>query len=115
MAKFNVGDVVRCVDNEHTDGELLYGKEYRVTGNDKFHHISLDGGTKSWSDSRFVSVNSGPIHTRREIVPGVYGIVHVTVRGNVEIEEKDGYTPEELREAAHILNQIAEVLEENAK
>lgn len=59
----------------------------------------------------------GPIRTvtRREIVEGQYGIVHVTVSGNVEIEEKDGYTPEELREAAHTLNQIAEYLEGDKK
>ena len=53
--------------------------------------------------------------TRREIVPGQYGIVHVTSYGNVSIMKKIGNTPEQLREAAHILNQIAEVLEENGK
>lgn len=53
--------------------------------------------------------------TRKEIVPGVYGAVHVTNLAGcgivIGIPYKD-WSPEELREAAHILNQIAEVLED---
>lgn len=69
-------------------------------------------------------VHQSPIRTvtRREIVPGVYGKVEVEkhdthptylmvrvcdIRGTFRI-----MNAEELREAAHILNQIAEVLED---
>lgn len=50
--------------------------------------------------------------TRREIVAGNYGAVAITKRNKVMIAAGE-YTAEELREAAHLLNQIAEVLEEN--
>lgn len=58
---------------------------------------------------------SSPIRTvtRKEIVPGVYGIVRVArpdVGLSVSLDPFN--TPEELREAAHILNQLAEVLED---
>lgn len=57
-----------------------------------------------------------PIRTvkRREIVAGNYGAVAITKSNKVMIPA-GYYTPEELREAAHILNQIAEVLEDNGK
>lgn len=63
----------------------------------------------------------GPVRTvsRKEIVPGMYGKVCVQekVRGGglfgvAMVSTKD---PNELREAAHILNQIAEALEDGAK
>lgn len=52
--------------------------------------------------------------TRREIVPGSYGVIQVHKDGKI------GMLPsvksaDQLREAAHILNQIAEVLEENGE
>lgn len=52
--------------------------------------------------------------TRLEIVPGSYGVIQVHKDGKI------GMLPsvksaDQLREAAHILNQIAEVLEENGK
>lgn len=57
-----------------------------------------------------------PIRTRREIVPGGYGAVEVkySSKGNILIGiECMNWNAEELREAAHTLNQLAEVLEEN--
>lgn len=60
----------------------------------------------------------GPVRTvtRREIVPGVYGKVRVNecgIGGGVEsIEMRPTRSPEELREASHIFNQLAEALEE---
>lgn len=57
--------------------------------------------------------------TRREIVAGVYGKVCVNEKGDGTgldyIQMLPSLDAEELREAAHILNQIAEVLEENGK
>lgn len=52
--------------------------------------------------------------TRREIVAGNYGAVAITKSNNVMIPAGE-YTAEELREAAHLLNQIAEILQENGK
>lgn len=49
-------------------------------------------------------------HLRREIVCGDYGIVHVEKGCDIHIPEYK-YTPDELREAAHVLNQIAEYIE----
>lgn len=60
-----------------------------------------------------MSVNGSPIRTRREIVPGVYGAVRVSCDydGARQFElHKSKLNAEELREAAHTLNQIAEVL-----
>lgn len=56
-----------------------------------------------------------PIRTvkRREIVAGKYGIVTIKECGFIHINTMG--TPDNLREAAHILNQIAEVLEENGE
>lgn len=71
-------------------------------------------------------VSEGPIRTvsRREIVPGVYGSIYV---GGVQYKdvvalqffERDPKAPmnlltsASLREAAHLFNQLAEVLDEN--
>lgn len=66
-----------------------------------------------WHDGPVLTV------TRREIVPGTYGCVEVDVHSfgmNVVADFSGGKcTPEELREAARIFNQIAEALEDNAK
>lgn len=51
------------------------------------------------------------IKTSRRVTPGKYGIVDVTDTGRVEIFSSV-YTADELREAAHVLNQIAEVLDD---
>lgn len=63
-----------------------------------------------------------PIRTRREIVPGDYGMVKVGWTDGKDIfisinegEKQKPLNAEELREAAHLFNQIAEVLEENAR
>lgn len=51
------------------------------------------------------------IVTRREVVPGTYGIVQVTSNREIKIQ-LGKYSADKLREAAHILNQIAEALED---
>lgn len=87
----------------------------------------VDGGqvwlleTKTWIGVESIeheSPTKSPVRTvtRREIVPGVYGKVRVNecgIGGGVEsIEMKPTRSPEELRESAHILNQLAEALED---
>lgn len=52
--------------------------------------------------------------TRREIVAGNYGLIQIFDNGCMYIET-DTYTADQCREAAHLLNQIAEALEENGK
>lgn len=47
---------------------------------------------------------------RKKIEPGRYGAVLLYINDAVGIPPSY-YTPEQLREAAHILNQIAEYLE----
>lgn len=58
----------------------------------------------------------GPIRTRREIVPGVYGNIDVRKvcdDGAYITANPCKWTAEELREAAHLFSQLAEVMEEN--
>lgn len=78
------------------------------------------GGNGAFSDS-FDLISEwqdepSPIRTvtRREIVAGVYGRVVIGENGSILLPQRI-YTAEELREAAHILNQIAEVLQENGE
>lgn len=49
--------------------------------------------------------------TRREIVAGCYGNIHIDKRGFITMLATN--RAENIREAAHLLNQIAEVLQEN--
>lgn len=60
--------------------------------------------------------DQGPIRTitRREIVPGVYGIVRISGSGkSIDVDmEHNGLTVEQAREAAHLFVQIAEFLED---
>lgn len=86
-----------------------------VIGTD-FGNVWLDTGeairgTESGRDL-VAPWNEGPIRTvtRREIVPGDYGAVRVTEGRYIHCRSMA--TAEELREAAHILNQLAEVLED---
>ena len=84
----------------------------------------LDDGTAKYPGaedspdliSEWKDESPSPIRTvtRREIVPGNYGVVAITKSNKVMIPAGD-YTAEELREAANLLNQIAEVLQENGE
>lgn len=94
------------------NGECCYKG---ISGNEKHPEFDL---ISDWQE--------GPIRTvtRREIVAGVYGKVFINdydpLENTVSLNVKEdfgcvSFNAEELREAAHILNQIAEVLEENSK
>lgn len=74
-----------------------------------FNTFEEDDLISEWQDE-----TPSPIHTvtRREIVAGKYGVVYISSANEIWIAARK-HTPEELREAAHLLNQIAEVLEEN--
>lgn len=128
--KFKAGDTVEAV--ESYPGQFTKGRRYTVRkyspGGVIFVEKDDKGSTANgWNACKFKLVTlPSPIRTvtRREIVPGVYGEVEVEkhdtfpesilikicdVRGAFHTMDAD-----ELREAAHLFNQIAEVLEENA-
>lgn len=89
-------------------GDMFDGSEvdlYMFTDDKGHHHFAPRNNFDIVEDNR-------PIRTvtRREVVPGKYGIVTIKECGFIHINAMG--TPEKLREAAHILNQIAEALED---
>lgn len=121
MAKFKVGDRVRCL--EDYDDQFTKDRIYVVSrvGDDRISVKKDDiGAPNGWCSDKFILATShGPIRTitRREIVPGVYGGVSVdcyhaaTGRPPVIRYEADARA-DSLREAAALFTQLAEVLEE---
>lgn len=119
---FKVGDVVECLVD--CQDAFTKGGEYKVqsVGPDI---VNVERDDSGYPNSlmkeyfRLAEPIESPVRTvtRREIVPGTYGCVEVEMHSygmNVVADFSGGRcTAEELREAAHILNQIAEVLEEN--
>lgn len=99
------------------------GEEFSFTVDGKFwldddevceHDLVSQIGVEVVSSSAIRTV------TRREIVPGKYGIVEVgevsVSRARIATTVEYGFTSvDQLREAANLFNQLAEVLEENAK
>lgn len=129
MSKFKVGDRVRVLRHRAPAGNDLssisglvgavvelgdFDEDFKDRGFDVF----LAYGT-SWlvrsDDIELLPVApqpAGPIRTitRRELVPGVYGALKIYPADDWSIDRKA--TPAELREAARIFNEIADVLEE---
>lgn len=85
--------------------EALRRNDGKVGGNGTFSE-SFDL-ISEWKDE-----TPSPIRTvmRKEIVTGNYGIVAITKSNKVMIAAGN-YTADQIREAAHTLNQIAEALE----
>ena len=88
-----------------------YTDEGRYVGRDEDHLLDL---IAEWTDEP-----PGPVRsvTRKEIVPGQYGIVRVFARDNewlpLRVEMPSlGYTADELRAAAATLTEIADALGE---
>lgn len=98
------------------------GKTYRVliVHGDGCFQMEDDKMNHNWWNEDSMTGNfelkEGPIRTitRREIVPGVYGIVRISGSGkSIDVDmEHDGLTVEQAREAAHLFVQIAEFLED---
>lgn len=110
--KISVGDTVLKKDGSN----FSHGKKTATV--EKIDHIGVwfeETRTQLCSD-KLVKYSPSPIRTvtRREIVAGNYGLIQIFDNGCMYIET-DSYTSEQCREAAHLLNQIAEVLEENGK
>jgi hypothetical protein len=127
MAKFKVGEKLTWIGEK---GEFYTrGKQYEVLAEpyadipSACYILEDDKGNRhSWSQpeigKKFES-SSGPIRTvtRREIVPGNYGTVGVQTVFNGKIGifvPAHQHSPEELRSAARIFNEIADVLDEQS-
>lgn len=119
MHKFNVNDKVRYL----TKG--FYGHIGTVVGISEGGLIKVDthGEYGVCYENASDLEHVGPIRTvtRREIVPGVYGNLDISsfsrskVFVGLKTECGNRYVymnATELREAAHVLNQLAEVLED---
>lgn len=135
MGKFKVGDKVRVLRHRNFYGHdvegygispgtviTLKGVDTTVSS-DKFTMFSVDdlGDGFSWlirSDDIEPVNDDSPIRTvtRREIVPGKYGVIRIDqgVRGPVLDLWKANPDAEELRAAARIFNEIADVLDEQS-
>lgn len=112
MVKLKVGDKVRhkrC--KPHEVGTVMEIKKY-----DNFI-IKWPNGNRSSDhiDSLLRVEEHGPIRTRREIVPGRFGVIQIVNGANGIILDlwKANPNADELREAAHLFTQIAEVLDES--
>lgn len=111
-------------------GGYMAGDVFEVTGQNEEGYCFIDneGHERYRCKDEFTVLDETPSPirtvTRREIVPGVYGKVFINSYDKeantvwINVKEDFGcveFNAEELRETAHILNQIAEFLEENGK
>lgn len=100
------------------DGRSLGYGDYGEFLGDEGAHPGVDI-ISEWQDAQ---PTQGPIREvrRREVVPGVYGRVKISEDGKMIGLTSCGFdhyttiTPGELREAAHLFVQLAEVLEDGA-
>jgi hypothetical protein len=137
MTKFSVGQRIKLKEGSpEVEGQFTHGKDYIVRsmleGRKRIEVEKDDSGDENgWMSEYFTDYKPSPIRivTRREIVPGVYGRIKITgtYQGNrvtMDWDRNDiitaavpivGMSAEELREAAHLFNQLAEALEENGK
>lgn len=106
------------------DWDLCHWSDGTYCGDDR----SLDIVSEWYSSCRAAQVDVqrdeyGPFRTSREIVPGTYGRVNVlrvsngsdrVKRVGLKFDVSECFmTAEELREAAHLFNQLAEALDDN--
>ena len=129
-SKFKVGDRVRVLRHRNSFGDDL---DSEIIGNVYTIDYVMDdvGVGEAWTAWSLKDTNwwvrSGDIElandnsltrsiTRREIVPGMYGVIRIDlgVRGQVLDLWKANPNSEELRDAARIFNEIADVLDEQS-
>lgn len=125
MAKFKVGDRVRAKHGEYTG--YTVGSPYNLPRGEGVVSYSIPGSMSveyegivsppvNQNSFKLVTPAAGPIRTvtRREIVPGVYGGVNVQTYDDtrVTVFMSRTYNAAELREAARIFTEIADVLED---
>lgn len=117
MAKFKVGDVVRRVKDEwHSMG--VGDSDTVESANEKIFNLKKFGVGYSMENFELVTpAEAGPIRevTKREFVPGAYGIVNVSrIDKPMLLPRLGGYAPHELRAAARTLIEISDYLVDNA-
>lgn len=111
MSKFKVGDKVARVNGvPFSNGDMVVTIEKLEEHKVWFHET---GTYLSPHDVKLVAESPIRTVTRKEIVPGVYGKVEVSLYpdGSPCILVSFPKTATELREAAHTLTQIAEALD----
>lgn len=134
-SKFKVGDRVRVLRHRNWHGDEL-GPDYGIAEGTIVRLAAIDEGMSHGELTMFAvedlgdgyywivrsddiePVNSSPIRTvtRREIVPGSYGAVEVDDEfARAVIWMYGDNAADKFREAAHLFNQLAEVLEDNSK
>ena len=122
-SKFKVEDRVQVVKEsyDYRNGGSAHsrsiGEEFTLKSQYKpgYHWKTVEG--VDFYEHEIAPV--GPIRTvtRLEIVPGVYGAVEISEWTSKPRIKFDAVYPsaDDLREAAHLFNQLAEVLEEDSK
>lgn len=115
---FKIGDKVRVIESRNPFGQfkgLSKGCITKIIGGTS-NMWGLDKADDKWfwrnDQIEIVYDEDSPIRevTRREIVPGQYGRVHISEKLMVRVDAIR--TVEELDEAVHILNQVREVMVE---
>jgi hypothetical protein len=116
MSKFKVGDRVEVRDYP---AESWLGRGVVDYVDHDCVIVNFDDGRRGGFDHEYVfSDIASPIRTvtRREIVPGSYGAVDVDDEfARAVVWMYGDNAADKFREAAHLFNQLAEVLEENSK
>ena len=122
MTKFKVGDRVRRVSKSEFPSEFgSVGDEFTVTGFYTPDSLQLSSDDRRHLNGAICSAfelvtPAGPVRevTRKEIVPGTYGVVDTSeaTADGVRIKFPAARcSATELREAATVFNQLADALE----
>lgn len=105
-----------CLIGGYSQGDVFDASDMSGALGDVYRFIDSKGFMRISPRCMFdVVEEQSPVRTvtRKEIVAGKYGIVTIKECGFIHINAMG--TPDNLREAAHTLNQIAEVLEDGAE
>lgn len=125
ICKFKAGDKVRRL-KEWQKGKWKLGSEtctVEWVHTDGYIHLledNLISNARTWDGTRFELIESAtpyirvipPTKPRRELVPGVYGIVVIDRSADFNVYTHSTDDSKKIREAIEILKDIADVLEE---
>lgn len=108
---------IRALYGDEPDSGYKVGDVFEASLHDRYYYFNdKENQPRMRHESEFELISDVPHSpvrtvTRKEIVPGKYGPLVVGGNGSILLPQAC-YTPDELREAAHTLNQIAEALED---
>lgn len=115
MSKFFVGQKVKRADG----CEFSHGETIATISRVDVDKVWFEETCTYLENHKVIAFETvGPIRTvtRREIVPGQYGHIEISdvneEGASLWLPRNKRWTSGQLREAAHVLNQIAEVLED---